>query len=84
MSIPSLRFGRSRTWPYEDMTLYDLPKNDSIVFAFVGDSTITSFIVGYKRPVYAKSNGAVNSYSILKQKLYVCISNCVGLLFSIQ
>ena len=43
-STPSLLLGKSRTWPKEDSTTNPLPKNLDIVFAFVGLSTITSFI----------------------------------------
>ncbi len=43
-STPSFPLGRSRTCPYEDSTLYSLPRNFDIVFALVGDSTITNFI----------------------------------------
>ena len=41
-STPSVDFGRSRTWPLDATTLYLLPKNFPMVFAFAGDSTITS------------------------------------------
>ena len=40
---PLLSF-KSRTCPYEARTLYALPKYLLIVFAFAGDSTITTAI----------------------------------------
>jgi hypothetical protein len=36
-------WGRSRTWPKLASTTNSFPKNRLIVFAFDGDSTITSF-----------------------------------------
>ena len=39
---PSWLLGRSRTCPLDATTLYLLPKNLPIVFAFAGDSTMTS------------------------------------------
>src|ERR1041385_4022938 len=41
-STPSLFLGRSRTCPMEAMTLKSRPKYLLIVFAFAGDSTMTS------------------------------------------
>src|SRR6202022_2620172 len=40
--IPNVFLGRSRTWPREALTVYSRPKYLLIVFAFAGDSTITS------------------------------------------
>ena len=40
-SIPIFFEGRSEICPKLEATLYPLPKNFSIVFAFAGDSTIT-------------------------------------------
>src|SRR5262245_23816149 len=42
MSTPRPFFGRSLMWPTEAMTLKSLPRYLLIVFAFDGDSTITS------------------------------------------
>src|SRR5262249_34110520 len=42
MSTPRPFFGRSLIWPTEAMTLKSLPRYLLIVFAFDGDSTITS------------------------------------------
>src|SRR5438270_13392184 len=40
---PNPFLGRSIIWPIEARTSKSRPKNFSIVFAFAGDSTITSF-----------------------------------------
>src|SRR3989338_6235600 len=45
ISIPILLFGRSRKCPKDDSTLYPLPRNFEMVFALVGDSTITSVFI---------------------------------------
>ncbi len=42
---PFSDFGRSRTWPTDARTVYPAPKYFSIVFAFAGDSTITSVVL---------------------------------------
>src|SRR5256885_2977577 len=41
VSTPSVLLGRSMTWPIEASTVKPFPRYFSIVFAFVGDSTIT-------------------------------------------
>src|SRR6188474_1312732 len=41
MSMPSLFFGRSRTWPIDALTTKFLPKNLLMVLALAGDSTMT-------------------------------------------
>src|SRR5580692_3169617 len=41
VSTPSVLLGRSMTWPIEASTVKPLPRYFSIVFALVGDSTIT-------------------------------------------
>src|ERR1700761_9242558 len=41
-STPMSFFGRSMMWPIEASTWYSLPRYLLIVFAFAGDSTITS------------------------------------------
>lgn len=41
-STPSWLFGKSRTCPFDAMTLYFEPRYFSIVFALDGDSTITN------------------------------------------
>ncbi|OPY57986.1 MAG: hypothetical protein A4E56_03452 [Pelotomaculum sp. PtaU1.Bin065] len=41
MSTPNWLLGKSRTCPMEALTIYFLPRNLLIVFAFAGDSTIT-------------------------------------------
>ena len=43
-STPILLRGRSRRWPMEATTLKSPPRYFSIVFAFAGDSTITSSV----------------------------------------
>src|SRR5207245_4867365 len=40
--MPSVFFGRSMTWPRDALTVYSRPKYLLIVFAFAGDSTMTS------------------------------------------
>src|SRR5688500_3890789 len=42
ISTPSFRVGRSRTWPTVAFTEYPAPRYFPIVFALVGDSTMTS------------------------------------------
>src|SRR5207249_620444 len=42
MSMPSVLFGRSRTWPIEARMSYLPPRKRPSVFAFAGDSTMIS------------------------------------------
>src|SRR5258706_1006463 len=42
-SIPMSAFARSRTCPYDDLTVKSFPRNFSMVLAFAGDSTMTRF-----------------------------------------
>src|SRR3990167_1233941 len=43
--MPSSDLGRSRMWPNDDLTTKSPPRKRLMVFALVGDSTMTSFTV---------------------------------------
>ncbi len=47
-STPSFFVGRSRTCPIEASITYSFPKSLVKVFAFVGDSTITSLVISLR------------------------------------
>ena len=49
VSTPSFDLGRSRTWPFEAITVYPLPRVFLIVFIFEGDSTIISLDISFLR-----------------------------------
>src|SRR5215471_13510599 len=74
MSTPSLLFGKSFTWPSEAFTTKSLPRYLLIVFAFAGDSTITSDFFAAILRLSNKSSAQKNQQALFLQSPNVFLS----------